>query len=111
MIHEHTFDYLVQRLTSILDEAELDQVSLAFKVADHAHRGQKRDEGTPYIVHPLRVAISLVDELDIHSPKLICAALMHDVIEDSPVTREELATLFGEEIAEIVWLLTKLEEV
>jgi GTP diphosphokinase / guanosine-3',5'-bis(diphosphate) 3'-diphosphatase len=111
MTHEATFEYLLYRLKSNLSEGELNQVSLAFEIADEAHRGQTRDEGTPYIVHPLRVAISLVDELDIHSPRLVCAALMHDVIEDSSTTREDIAGLFGEPIAEIVWLLTKLEEV
>ncbi|HEY3138813.1 MAG TPA: HD domain-containing protein, partial [Blastocatellia bacterium] len=68
-------------------------------------------EGTPYIVHPIRVAVCLVDELGLNSTKLICAALLHDVIEDSAVTREDISEWFNDEIAEIVWLLTKLQEV
>ena len=55
--------------------------------------------------------MSLVDELNVYSPTLLCSALLHDVIEDSEVTREDIELMFGEEIAEIVWLLTKLEEV
>ena len=87
------------------------QVHHAYEVAKEAHAGQTRDEGTPYITHPVRVAVSVVDELNIHSPTLICSALLHDVIEDSDVTREDIGRMFGEEIAEVVWLLTKLEEV
>jgi len=52
-----------------------------------------------------------VDELSLFSPTLICSALLHDVIEDSDITRVDIARMFDEEIAEIVWLLTKLEEV
>ena len=111
MVYERSFEYLAERLKARLSDPELEQVRRAYEVASLAHEGQLRDEGSPYILHPLRVAISLVDELNIDSPKLVCAALMHDVIEDSPITREQIAVGFGEEIAEIVWLLTKLDEV
>lgn len=111
MTHTERYRYLIEKLTPRLSSAEIDQVKSAYTVAESAHKGQTRDEGTPYIIHPLRVAISLVDELDIHSPDLVCAALLHDVIEDSPTTREEIAESFGEEVAHIVWLLTKFEDV
>lgn len=111
MIYTRNYDYLEERLSSNLNEEELAQVRHAYEVAEVAHTGQVRDEGTPYIVHPIRVAVSLVDELEIYSPKLLCSALLHDVIEDSPITREEVAELFGGEIARIVWLLTKFESV
>lgn len=111
MSHEHNFEYLIQRLTPQVDEQQLAQVYLAYEVAQKAHAGQTRDEGTPYITHPVRVAISLVDEIAVYSPALICSALLHDVIEDSDMTREDIGAMFGEEIAEVVWLLTKLEEV
>ncbi len=111
MNHELNFEYLIQRLIAQVDEQQLAQVYRAYEVAQKAHAGQTRDEGTPYIVHPVRVAISLVDEIAVYSPALICSALLHDVIEDSDITREDIGELFGEEIAEVVWLLTKLEEV
>lgn len=111
MIYERSYEYLAERLAPHLSEAELQVVRRAYEVAETAHAGQMRDEGNPYIIHPLRVAISLTDELAIHSPKLVCSALLHDVIEDSPITREEIAAEFGEEIAEIVWLLTKFDDV
>ena len=111
MIYERNYEYLAERLAPHLDREELALVRRAYEVAEAAHTGQMRDEGTPYIVHPIRVAVSLADELQVYSPRLICGALMHDVIEDSPVTREQIAGAFGEEIAEVVWLLTKFEDV
>lgn len=111
MTHTERYHYLIEKLTPRLSDGEMEQVRRAYSLAEAAHTGQTRDEGTPYIIHPLRVAISLVDELQIHSPALVCAALLHDVIEDSPTTREEIAGEFGEEIARIVWLLTKFDDV
>jgi len=111
MNYELNVEYLIARLTPQLGEREVNEVRRAYELARQAHAGQTRDEGSPYIVHPVRVALSLVDELALFSPKLICSALLHDVIEDSDVTREDLARMFDDSIAEIVWLLTKLEEV
>ena len=111
MSYELQFEYLIARLTPQLEEVEMALVRRAYELARSAHSGQMRDEGTPYIVHPLRVAVSLVDELNLYSPQLICSALLHDVIEDSDTTREDIAVVFGDEIAEVVWLLTKLQEV
>lgn len=111
MNYELNFEYLVARITPQLDEQDIARVRRAYEVAQAAHSGQMRDEGTPYIVHPIRVAVCLVDELGLYSPTLICSALLHDVIEDSDITREDIEQWFGEEIAEIVWLLTKLEQV
>jgi len=111
MDYELKFKYLIERVTPQLGAEQVAQVYRAYEVAHEAHTGQTRDEGTPYIVHPIRVAVSLVDELNLYSPKLICSALLHDVIEDSAITRDEVAQMFGEQIAEVVWLLTKLEDV
>src|ERR1044071_5028945 len=111
MIYERNYEYLAERLAPHLDPKELTMVRRAYETAEAAHTGQMRDEGTPYIVHPIRVAVSLADELQVYSPQLICGALMHDVIEDSPITREQIAANFGEEIAEVVWMLTKFEDV
>jgi len=111
MTYERKYSYLEERLRPHLDQQEIDKVRRAYDVAEAAHRNQLRDEGTPYIIHPLRVAISLVDELAIYSPKLVCSALLHDVIEDSPTTREEIAEMFGKDVGQLVWLLTKFEDV
>ena len=115
MSYELNFEYLLGRLASEVSAEELAEVRRAYDVARKVHATQFRDEGSPYIVHPIRVAVSIVDELRLSSPKLVCSALLHDVIEDSPeddpVTRSQIAEWFDEEIAEIVWLLTKLEDV
>ena len=111
MNYELNFERLLTQLCENVDGEGVTLVRRAYEVALAAHAGQIRDEGTPYIVHPVRVAASLIDELRIYSPTLICSALLHDVIEDSDVTREEIGQMFNEEIAEIVWLLTKLEDV
>ena len=111
MVYESTYQHLAERLSPHLNPEELARVRCAYEVAEAAHRGQMRDEGTPYIVHPVRVALTLASELEIYAPRLICSALLHDVIEDSPTTRAEIATKFGEETAEIVWLLTKFDDV
>jgi GTP pyrophosphokinase len=111
MNYELNFEYLIARLTPHLDEHQMALVKLAYEVAAEAHANQKRDEGTPYIVHPVRVAVSLVDELGLYSATLVCSALLHDVIEDSDLTRDDIARWFDKQIAEIVWLLTKVEEV
>jgi (p)ppGpp synthase/HD superfamily hydrolase len=111
MNYELNFEYLIERVAPQIDPEQIARVYRAYEVAHEAHAGQTRDEGTPYIVHPIRVAVSLVDELKLYSPTLICSALLHDVIEDTDITREDVSQMFGEEIAEVVWLLTKLEEV
>jgi len=111
MNRESQIEYLIERLTPNLDGQEIQEVNRAYEVAADAHSNQTRDEGTPYIVHPVRVAVSLVDELNLFSPTLICSALLHDVIEDSDITREDIASMFDEDVANVVWLLTKLEEV
>jgi len=111
MNYELNFEYLIERVTPRLDAAQVARVYRAYEVACEAHTGQTRDEGTPYIVHPVRVAVSLVDELNLYSPTLVCSALLHDVIEDSDITREDIVQMFGEQIAEVVWLLTKQEDV
>jgi (p)ppGpp synthase/HD superfamily hydrolase len=111
MVYTRDFTYLEERLIPHLNETALQLVQRAYEVAEKAHSGQMRDEGTSYIVHPVRVAVSLVDELKVYSTELVCSALLHDVIEDSPTTRREIAAMFGDEIAQIVWLLTKFDDV
>lgn len=72
----------------------------AISFAAEAHQHQTRKDGrTPYIVHPVAVLRRLSSELGVEDPDVLCAGVLHDVIEDSGVTREELARRFGERVA------------
>ncbi len=88
-----------------------DDISLsenAFKVADEAHTGQMRKSGEPYIIHPLYVAIILADlEMD---QETIAAGLLHDVVEDTILTKEEIEQQFGPDVALLVDGVTKLKK-
>lgn len=86
---------------------ELEQIKRAYQIAERAHHGQRRDEGSPYIEHPLRVALILVNEVKRTEPDLVCAALLHDVVEDTPVTLAEIQEICGDTVAHFVELLTK----
>ena len=102
-----TFDELNNKVkTYITDEEELRQLSRAYMFAYEKHFGQKRLSGEPYIVHPLNVAYILAD-INADTPTL-CAALLHDTIEDCEVTYEELEEKFGTEVASLVNGVTKI---
>lgn len=101
---------LIRRLCSALSEylepEQIAEVVRSYEVANQAHEGQTRLTGEPYICHPLSVALILADmRMDMHG---IMAAIMHDVIEDTPITKSELAEQFGDEVAELVDGVTKL---
>ncbi|MEG1575683.1 MAG: HD domain-containing protein, partial [Clostridium sp.] len=79
---------------------DISMVEKAYKIAYSAHKEQKRKSGEPYIIHPLCVAIILADlELD---KETIVAGILHDVVEDTVMTTEEVAAVFGEEVAQLV---------
>jgi GTP pyrophosphokinase len=83
------------------------RVAKAVALTSEVHKGSTRDEGTPYLRHPLRVALILHEELGVQDPDLICAAVLHDVLEDSPhVDREALHREFGDTVATLVFCLT-----
>ena len=102
------FESLLEEIKKYSPEKELGIVNKAFEFADKVHEGHKRLSGDPYITHPLAIAGTLADlEQD---PKTIAAALLHDVVEDAEVSREELARNFGEEITKMVEGVTKLSQ-
>jgi RelA/SpoT family (p)ppGpp synthetase len=91
-----------------LPPSQLDVISAAFEFASQAHEGQRRYSGELYITHPVAVAGILADlHLDYQS---IAAALMHDVIEDTPMAKEQIEQKFGAEIATIVDGVSKLDQ-
>ena len=102
------FDALLEKIKGYRPQADLDVVARAFKFAEKAHQEHKRLSGEPYITHPLAIAMILAElEQDL---QVIAASLLHDVVEDAEVSREELSQNFGEEIAKMVEGVTKLSQ-
>lgn len=79
----------------------------AFAFAHRAHNGQKRDDGAPYISHPVRVLKILIDEFGVSDDDTLYSALLHDVVEDTRIPYEEIKAKFGKRVAITVKLLTK----
>ncbi|BBK24870.1 RelA/SpoT family protein [Dialister hominis] len=94
--------------TYITDKKSLEAIREAYELADKAHSGQIRATGEPYIVHPLAVAYILA-ELEIDTQGII-AALLHDVVEDTDYTLDDIKMLFGDEVAFLVDGVTKLSQ-
>jgi guanosine-3',5'-bis(diphosphate) 3'-pyrophosphohydrolase len=107
LFQKHTkIDDLCLVLNGYLSYKEIDLVKLAYKVANKAHTGQFRKSGEPYIHHPLSVALILADlKLDYFC---IVAAILHDCIEDTSVTKKDVQAQFGEQVAHIVEGVSKL---
>ncbi|MEK7122926.1 MAG: HD domain-containing protein [Patescibacteria group bacterium] len=82
-------------------------LSEAYAMAKKAHEGQLRDDGTHYILHPLRATICLIAECDITDVATLAAALLHDVVEDTPLTAEQITRNFGGEISRLVQEVTR----
>ncbi len=99
----------LRRKLDYLAEEHIQLVEQAYFTALDAHRGQKRRTGEPYITHPVAVACILADMKMDH--ETIMAALMHDVIEDTEIEKEELAELYGTSIAELIDGVSKLTQI
>ncbi len=96
-------------LRDYLSQEEIEQVWDAYRYSEHAHKGQVRKSGEPYITHPVAVACILA-KLHLDIPTLL-AALLHDVVEDTGVASAELRERFGNQVAELVEGLTKLDKI
>src|SRR5450432_3613010 len=100
---------LTKLASAYLNEDDLRRIREAYKVSDAAHLGQFRKSGEPYISHPIAVAETCAMwKLDSES---LMAALLHDVLEDSGVTKQSLVERFGTQVAELVDGLSKLDKV
>ena len=103
---EKLYKELLESVHKYHPSADLSLIEKAYRIADEAHRGQVRKSGEPYIIHPLCVAIILAElELD---KETIVAGLLHDVVEDTVMTDEEITKEFGSEVALLVDGVTKL---
>src|SRR5579859_1463185 len=106
-ISSMTLDDLLAETGEYLAPADLERIQRAYKTADEAHRGILRRSGEPYISHPLEVALLLADmRIDADG---IVAALLHDVVEDTDMTLDELRERFGGAVADIVDGVTKFD--
>lgn len=106
---EYTIDSLIQKILDGEKQYDLSKIVSAYELAEKYHHSQKRESGEPYISHPLAVAYILL-ELGMDTDT-VCAALLHDVVEDTDCTLEELHKLFGTDVAMLVNGVTKLKKV
>ena len=104
-----TVDDLIEDLRSRYEDKELDIINSAYNMAFNGHISQKRKSGEPYISHPVSVAIYLSDlSMDIET---VTAALLHDLIEDTDITYNDIKKSFGADVANIVDGVTKLDRI
>ena len=101
--HDKLFAALPEDMTA-QDKALIED---AFQLAKEAHAPQTRDSGLPYILHPLAVALVVVEEMRQKGAAIVAAALLHDVVEDTPHPIEEIRDRFGNDVAFLVAAVTK----
>ncbi len=104
---EDAFKRLLDTYLHSRHRKKVDIITKAYNFARQAHKGVKRLSGEPYILHPIAVAQIAAEEMGLGSTS-ICSALLHDVVEDTDYTVEDIANIFGEKIAQIVDGLTKI---
>ena len=104
---DDAFQRLLQTYLASRHRKKVDLITTAFNFARQAHKGVRRLSGEPYIMHPIAVAQIASEEMGLGSTS-ICAALLHDVVEDTDYTVEDIRNIFGDKIAQIVDGLTKI---
>ena len=104
---ESEFNALLEDYLNSNHRKKVDIIKKAFNFAKEAHKGVKRRSGEPYILHPIAVARIVCRDIGLGSTS-ICSALLHDVVEDTDYTEEDIKAIFGEKIAQIVGGLTKI---
>lgn len=104
---EEAFQDLLSTYLASNHRKKVEIIERAYRFAANAHRGARRHSGEPYILHPIAVAKIVIAELGLGSTS-ICAALLHDVVEDTEYTHEDIEAAFGPKIADIVEGLTKI---
>ncbi len=110
MTVQESFDHLVETVRGYNPSANFVLIRSAFEFADKAHEGQLRKDNSPFVTHPLAVAQIVAEELHLDSES-IAAALLHDTIEDTAATHEQIAELFSPTIANLVEGVSKLTRV
>jgi len=103
------FENLLETVKKTIPHADIDKITRAYELAYEAHKDQKRVSGTPYITHPLEVA-NIVAQMQMDTDS-VCAALLHDVVEDTPYSGDDIKNMFGEQVALLVDGVTKLDKI
>lgn len=106
----YTIDMLIEKTESLDKSYDIPKIKAAYELANEAHKGVKRSSGDPYISHPVAVAYILVDKFSMDTDT-ICAALLHDVVEDTDIGLDVLQKKFGEDVARLVDGVTKIGKV
>ncbi len=106
----YTIEMLIEKIESLDKSYDIPKIKAAYELADKAHEGVKRSSGDPYISHPVAVAYILVDKFSMDTDT-ICAALLHDVVEDTDIGLDVLQKKFGEDVARLVDGVTKIGKV
>lgn len=109
LIQSH-FEDLLQSCTRCNSEEDQKLIHKAFNLANEAHKGVRRKSGEPYILHPIAVAKIVTNEIGLGAKAMACA-LLHDVVEDTDYTIEDIERMFGKKIASIIDGLTKITDV
>ena len=104
---DDAFQHLIDTYLASRHRKKVDIITKAFNFARQAHKGVRRLSGEPYIMHPIAVAQIACEEMGLGATS-ICAALLHDVVEDTDYTVEDMENIFGPKIAQIVDGLTKI---
>lgn len=108
-MEESIYKRLIKRIKEYYPQCDFEIIDKAYNFSKKAHTGQLRDSGEPYIIHPLEVAIVLAD-LELDSTSII-AGLLHDIVEDTEITNEQIQEEFGEEVTLLVDGVTKLSKI
>lgn len=103
---QHLWEQCLNRMRGYLEAAAIETVNRAYAFASHAHAGQMRKSGRPYIVHPVHVTITLAELRQDY--QTLCAGLLHDTLEDCAVTQADLRQQFGDEVTVLVEGVTNL---
>ena len=110
MTPQEMYDHLIETVRSYNPSAGFDQIRAAYEYAAAHHAGQNRKDGSPFITHPLAVAQIVAEELHLDTESIV-AALLHDTIEDTDATHEEISKLFSPTVADLVEGVSKLTRV
>jgi GTP diphosphokinase / guanosine-3',5'-bis(diphosphate) 3'-diphosphatase len=105
---QRAYRQLLRSIRSEMDDEDQRNIRMAYEIAVEAHSKQRRKSGEPYILHPIEVARICTEEIGLGPTAVVCA-LLHDVVEDTDVTLEDIRQKFGDRIARIVDGLTKLD--